>query len=289
MLERTYTGDKPKTVLPKGTIDTQMHMYLEGFPALPGGPALPEGLPGPAEYRQTMAWLGIDRVVITQGNAHQFDNGNLVAALEAMGDAARGVAVITGETNDAEMQRLADANVTGARIMDLPGGAIGLSGLEAIDAKAQAFNWCIAIQFDGSHILDHMPRLEAIRSNWVLDHHGKFFAGVTPDSPQIDAVKRLIDRGNCWFKFAGCYESSRTGGPDYADIAAVARDLAAYAPERIVWGTNWPHNLAKSTAEYPDDAALLDTVMGWFPSEDARHKALVENPEALFGFPPARV
>ncbi|MCD7060751.1 amidohydrolase family protein [Pelagibacterium xiamenense] len=288
MLERTYGGPKPRTVLPAGTIDTQMHMYLEGYPALPGGPALPDGLPGPDEYRRTMDWLGIERVVITQGNAHQFDNGNLVAALDAMGGVARGVAVITGETGDAEMQRLADAGVTGARIMDLPGGAIGLSGLEAIDARAQAFGWCMAIQFDGSDILDHMPRLEAIRSDWVFDHHGKFFAGVTPDSPQVDAVKRLIDAGNCWFKFAGCYESSRTGGPDYADIAAVARELAAYAPERIVWGTNWPHNLAKSTAEYPNDAALLDTVLGWFPTEDARHKALVENPERLFGFPPAQ-
>jgi D-galactarolactone isomerase len=285
MLDRKYSGEKPGFALPAGTIDTQMHMYLPGFPAREGGPGLPpDPLPGPTEYRRTMDWLGIDRVVITQGNAYQFDNACLLATLDEMGDLAKGVAVVTGDTPDTEMQRLADANVVGARIMDLPGGALGLEGLEAVDARAAAFGWMMAIQFDGSNILDHESRLAALQSRWVLDHHGKFFAGVTPGSPQIAAVKRLIDKGNCWFKFAGCYESSRAGGPDYEDIAAIARDIAAYAPDRIVWGTNWPHNAAKSAEDYPDDAALIDTVLGWFPDDAGIRKALVDNPEELFGF-----
>lgn len=286
MIERSYTGPRPRTVLPRGAIDTQMHMYLPGFPALPGGPGLPpDPLPTPDDYRRTMAWLGIDRVVVTQGNAHQFDNSCLLACIAAMGDVARGVAVITGDTPDAEMQRLSDAGIVGARIMDLPGGAVGLAGLAQVDARAHAFGWMLAVQFDGTHILEHMPQLQALKSRFVFDHHGKFFSGVAPDSPQVDALKRLIDSGNCWFKFAGCYESSRSGGPDYEDIAAIARLIAAYAPERIIWGTNWPHNAATVTADYPDDAALTDTVLSWFPSEQGRHLALVENPQALFGFP----
>lgn len=285
MIERTYWGGKPAIALPKGTIDTQMHAYLPGFPALPGGPGLPpDPLPTPEDYEKTMEWLGIDRVVVTQGNAHQFDNSCLLACLQAFGNKAKGVAVVTGETSDAEMKRLADAGIVGARIMDLPGGAVGLDRLEEVDDRASDFAWMIAIQFDGSHILDHFDRLAGLKSRWVLDHHGKFFAGVTPDSPQVDAVKQLIDNGKTWFKFAGCYESSRSGGPDYADIAAVARELAAYAPERIIWGTNWPHNAAKRTEDYPDDVALLETVLGWFPDEKGRDLALVDNPEALFGF-----
>ena len=142
------------------------------------------------------------------------------------------------------------------------------------------------MQFDGSHILDHEERLSAIKSRWIFDHHGKFFAGVTPESDQIEALKRLIDKGNCWFKFAGCYESSRSGRPEFEDIAAVARVIAEHAPERIIWGTNWPHNNAKTTEEYPNDADLLDTVLSWLPSDDARKKALVTNPEELFGFDP---
>ena len=287
MLVRPLAGRPPHVTLPKGTIDSQMHAYLPGFPALAGGPPLPAGdLPTPAQYRQLMQWLGIDRVVITQGNSHQRDNGNLLACLAGMGEIARGVAVIDAETTDAELDALAAAGVVGARIMDLPGGAVGLDALEAVDARASARGWMLAIQFDGSDILTHEARLAQLKSRWVFDHHGKFFSGVTPDSREIAALKRLIDGGSCWFKFAGCYESSKSGGPEFADIAAVARAIADHAPERIVWGTNWPHNLAREQDQYPDDAALTDTVLGWLADDRARKLALVDNPEALYGFPP---
>lgn len=286
MIERKLTGERPSIRLPKGTIDTQTHIYLPGHPAIEPGPPVPEGLPGPDDYRQVMAWLGIDRVVVTQGNAHQRNNENLLAALEAMGPVARGVAVIDRSTSDAELERLHAAGVRGARIMDLPGGAVGFDVLEAVDAKASSLGWVVAVQFDGSHIGRYADRLAVLKCRYIIDHHGKFFSGVTPQSPQISALKRLIDHGNCWFKFAAAYESSRSGGPDYADIAAVARDIAAHAPERIIWGTNWPHNLAKSTADYPDDGALADTVLSWFDSDESRHLALVQNPESLFDFQP---
>ncbi len=285
-MERRLSGDAPSLTLPRGAVDAQTHMYLPGFDARPGGPALPPGeLPTPAQYRRVMDWLGIGRVIVTNGNAHQADNGNLLACLAEMGEVARGVAVVSSRTSEAEMARLADGGIVGARIMDLPGGAVGLSELEAVDERAAAHGWMVAVQFDGSAILEHEARLAALRSRWVLDHHGKFFSGASPNGPEIAAVKRLIDGGGCWFKFAGVYESSRDGAPHYEDVAANARAVAAHAPERIVWGTNWPHNLAKTTAEYPDDRALLDTVLGWLPGEEARRKALVDNPEELFGLP----
>ncbi|WP_422074926.1 amidohydrolase family protein [Tranquillimonas rosea] len=284
MLTRTLTGPKPAVTLPAGTVDTQMHMYMPGFPAQPGGPPNPAGdLPTPEQYRQVMDWLGIDRVVVTQGNAQQRDNGNVIACLAEMGDVARGVAVIDGDTDDAEMTRLSDAGVVGARVMDLPGGAVGLDALEDVAARAKAHGWMMTVQFDGSRIEELEPRLAKLDVPWILDHHAKIFDGPTPG--RVAAIKRLVDTGNCWFKFAGCYESSKSGPPDYTDIADVAREMAAFAPQRIVWGTNWPHNLAKATEDYPDDRALTDTVLSWFPSDEARRQALVDNPEALFGFP----
>lgn len=283
MIVRQLSGRAPAVRLPSGTVDTQMHMYLPGFPARPGGPPLPGGaLPDADQYRQVMAWLGIDRVIITQGNAHQRDNANLVACLNEMGSVARGVAAIDGEVPDSELDALSSAGVVGARIMDLPGGAVGLDALEAVDARAAPRGWMLAVQFDGSDILDHEGRLKKLRSRWVLDHHGKFFRGASPESAEVAALKRLIDKGNCWFKFAGAYESSRRGGPGYEDVAAVARAIAAHAPERIVWGTNWPHNLARTTEDYPDDALLSDTVLGWLPDDAARRLALVDNPVRLF-------
>ena len=282
MLERTYTGSKPEFALPEGIIDTQLHLYKDGFPAQPGGIPVPPGVPGLAEYRQVMGWLGIERFVITQGNAYQFDNSCLLACLQDAGEMARGVAVITGDTSQQELEKLHTAGVRGARIMDLPGGAAGLKSLPEVDQQAQRMGWCVVVQFDGSHLLQHLPLLEKLQSRYIIDHHGKFFAGVEPDSPQIDALKRLIDKGNCWFKFAGCYESSRSGGPDYADIAVVAREMAKYAPERIIWGTNFPHNFAQKTADYPNDAHLLELAVSWVDGEANRQKMLVDNPAALF-------
>lgn len=283
-MDRKLTGTPPRITLPEGAIDTQCHMYLPGYPALPGGPGNPpDPLPTPDMYLQTADWIGISRVVVTQGNAQQGDNSCLLACLAQLGDRARGVAVIDRDTTQDELDRLSTAGIVGARIMDLPGGAIGLEQLEEVDAKAAAQGWVLAVQFDGSDILEHEARLAALKSKWILDHHGKFFKGVTPDSAQADALRRLIDGGRCWYKLAGCYESSLTGGPDYADIAAMTRMMAEHAPDRLIWGTNWPHNLAKTSTEYPDDAALTDTVLGWL-DEATMIRTVRDTPAQLFGF-----
>ncbi len=286
MIDRKLTGPAPQTPMPRGAVDTQMHMYLPGFAMRDDGVGQPaDPLPTPGMYRETMRWLGLDAVVVTQGNAHGTDNASLLACLAQMGDCARGVAVITPETTQADIARLCDGGIVGARIMDLPGGAVGLDALEAVDAIAADAGWMLAVQFDGSALPEMEPRLAALKSNWVLDHHAKILDGATPE--HIAVIKRLIDAGRCWFKFAGCYESSRAGGPDFPDIAAVARDIAAHAPNRIIWGTNWPHNAARTTADYPDDAHLLDLAMSWLPDASAIRQVLVDTPRALYGFPGA--
>lgn len=283
MIDRKLSGTTPSVVLPKGAIDTQMHMYLPGYPALEGGPGLPPvPLPTPEMYRETMAWLGIEKVVITQGNAHQADNACLLACMGEMGELCRGVAVITPDVSETEVEELSKKGIVGARIMDLPGGAVGLDKLEQIDAIAANAGWMVAVQFDGSALPELEPRLASMKSNWVLDHHGKVFSGVGPE--HLGAIKRLLDIGKMRFKFAGCYEATLTSGPDYSDIADVARDVAQYAPERIVWGTNWPHNMATKTEDYPDDGALLETVLSWLPDDAACEMALVKNPKELYNF-----
>ncbi|MES0826978.1 amidohydrolase family protein [Ruegeria sp. SCP11] len=282
MLCRKLTGDPPKTQLPKGAVDTQLHIYQKGYSAQPGGPDVPDGCPNLEQYLQVANWLGIDRFIVTVANAYQRDNACLLDVLRQAAGRAVGVGAIHAGTSETELRTLVDAGIVGARVMDLPGGAIGLRELRDVDAKTASFGLAIAVQFDGSHIQKHESCLQSLQSRYVIDHHGKFFCGVTPDSPQVDTLKRLIDRGNCWIKFAGCYESSRFGKPDYADIGLVAREIARYAPDRIVWGTNWPHNMATRTEDYPDDAELLDVVLGWIPGA-FRRRALVDNPEELFG------
>ena len=283
---RPCSGPRPRRPLPPGATDAQTHMYLPRFAPPEGAPMRPAPpLPTPGAYREVMARLGAARVVITQGNAHGADNSNLLACLEEMGEQARGVAVVSADTPAAELRRLHDAGVRGARIMDLHGGAMGMDRLAEADAVAADMGWTLAVQFDGARILDRMGALMKLRSRWILDHHGKFLTHVAPDGVEAEAVLTLLDRGNCWFKFAAPYESSRAGAPDYADVAALSRRIAAYAPERLVWGSNWPHNSVADGA-WPDDAALLDLAMDWAGSDRARRLMLVESPARLFDFPP---
>lgn len=284
-LIRRHDGPKPRRTPPAGMVDAHMHMVAAGHPAATGAPPLPPDPPGVCEYRQVMARLGIEAAVIVQGNAHGTDNANLLACLGAMEGAARGVAAIRPDAPQAELDALHAAGVRGLRIMGLPGGATGLEHLAALDARAAAMGWTLCVQFDGSTILDRMTVLHRLESRWILDHHGKFLGGAAPGSLEVSAVLSLIDRGNCWFKFCAPYESSLTGGPDYADVAAVSQEIAAYAPERLIWGSNWPHNMIRRTEEYPDDAALFDLAWDWAGAEKARRRMFVDNPRRLFDFP----
>ena len=209
--------------LPPGAIDTQLHMYLPGFPVTPGGPGLPiSPLPTAARYRQVMRWLGINRVVITQGNAHQHNSANLLACLAEKGDCARGVAVITTQTRKPSSRRFPpqawwEPHYGSARRRR------GAFANRAIDARTASLGWMLAFQFNGTDLLRHVIVAGITKSNWVVDHYGKFLDGYTPR--HIDAVKRLIDGGNVWIKFAGCYEASHSGRPDYDDVASVAREI----------------------------------------------------------------
>lgn len=284
ILSRPLPARGPRLALPAGATDCQTHMFLPGHAPAPGRMTPPAGAVSPADYRALMARLGIERVVVTQSNAHGFDNANLLACLREMGACARGVAAIAPDISDSDLHRLHAAGIRGARIMELNGGATGLAQLAEIDARCAAMDWTLAVQFDGSTILERMTLLHRLQSRWILDHHGKFLGGIAPDALEVTAVLSLIDRGNCWFKFSACYESSLTGGPDYADVGAVAREIAAYAPERLVWGTNWPHNMVSDPADWPDDAHLLDLAQDWAGSEKARRRMLVDNPAFLFGF-----
>jgi len=283
-MQRKLSGEKPKIVMPAGATDTQTHVYLDGYPSVPGGIALPLGDAGPAAYDKMLGWLGLERTVITQANAHMFDNSNLLAALSWFGDRARGVAVITAQTGPHELEKLHNAGIRGARIMDFPGGAMGLNRLAEVMNIAADMGWVLAVQFDGSKILDHLDLLRSIPGRYFIDHHGKFQSPVSANAPQVDAIISLIETGNCWFKLAGCYQTHNSPLPDCAQASEISRRIVASAADRVIWGTNWPHVEARSSEDYPDDAQLLDLLADWAPQEADQHKILVDNPASLFDF-----
>lgn len=282
-MPRKLGGDPPKTQLPRGSVDTHMHLYEPDYPQLTPGPLIPNDCPGLREYRQLQSWLGLDQVVIVQPNAYGTDNRCTLAAMEKIGNNARGVVVVTPDTSHAELAAMHRLGARGARIMQLPGGAVGVDHLIDVNARVREHGWHCIVQFDGREMLDRAPVLKQIDNPYVIDHIGKYLGPVTPQSPEFKALLQLMDRGNCYVKIAACYESSHTGGPEYADTAALSRALIEHAPERILWASNWPH-VSQTVEGAPDDAQLLDTVCSWIPDEKTLEQIFVHNPRKLYDF-----
>jgi D-galactarolactone isomerase len=280
---RKLNGAPPRLKLPPGATDTHMHIYDDRFPGRVGGPPKP---PLPAtldDYRQLQQWLGLERVVFVQGAAYQFDNACLLDALSRFDGEAVGVAVVGPEVDEATLEDLTGRGVRGARIMHLPGGAVGMDDLLAIDARTRPFGWSPIVQFDGRDIADFLPILQAISGDYVIDHAGKFLEPAAVDSPEFKALLKLIDRGNCYVKISACYETSKIGPPGYADVGALSKALIAHAPERMLYASNWPH-VSKAIDDQPDDRLLLDLMLDWAPDEAVRRLIFVDNPARLYGF-----
>lgn len=279
---RPLDGMPPRLKAPPGATDCHMHFFLDGFSSQPGGPPIAE-LATIEDYSVVQERLGLERTVIVQPNAYQFDNGATLAALDQIGkEKARAVVAVSPGMTAAELKRLDARGVRGARIMNLPGGAVTLAEMKPVERLAREVGWHLIVQFNGNEIEEHLDALNSIETDYVIDHIGKFMPPVSADSGQVDEILRLLDRGNAWFKICGCYETSLTGGPEFSDVVAIARRVIAHAPERILWGSNWPHVGVASSA-YPDDAALLDLLADW-ASADTVGKILVDNPARLYGF-----
>ena len=281
---RILNGNSPRIVLPKGAVDTHIHIFdSTKYSAQNGGP----GIPADAlvkHYEAVQKWLGIENVVIIQGNGYQFDNRCVLEALDHFGKKARAIVAIKPNISDAEIDVMSKLGVVGARIINILNGAAGLDLLLDINARVEPFGWNLTVQFDGREMLDHMPLLEQIQGDYVIDHTGKFLEPVSVDSPQFKALLKLIDRGNCYVKLAGCYETSIIGHPEYTDVATLSKALINHAPDRIIWGTNWPHNSSNSADNYPDEVHLLNLISDWAVNDENRQKIFVDNPYKLYGF-----
>lgn len=281
---RKLTGDAPIISLPKGAIDCHIHVFDNAnFSGEEGGPnPPPDALVD--HYRCVQEWLGIDRVVITQGNAYQTNNACILDAVSQLGDKARAVVAVKPSITEAELHQMTVQGARGARIMDLLQGAVGFDEILDVNAKINPFGWSMIVQYDGNSILEKMDTLKKLKGDYVIDHIGKFFQPITTESDEFKAILSLVDKGNCYVKIAGCYETSKAGYPDYEDVAPIAKAIIDYAPDRVIWGTNWPHNMAQSAETYPDDVHLLNLVNEWAGSSANRQKLFVDNPEKLYGF-----
>lgn len=278
------TDRRPRLPSPPGTCDTHMHIFEPGYTVMPGTnlPSMPGTM---AEYRKLRERLGITRTVIVQPAAYGRDNRCTLAAMKALADDShqtRGVAIVLPEDSDEHIAELTAAGIRGIRYHLLPYGGVSWDTLREMAARVAPHGWHVQIQCEGRELAGREALLKALPCDIVIDHIGRFTQPVAADDPGWKSMRSLVDGGRCWVKLSAPYHGSKTGAPDYTDAAASAKELIRAAPERMLYGTNWPHPSLKKNL--PDDAALLDWVNDLVGSEAVRQRILVDNSAKLYGF-----
>ncbi|KJC53292.1 amidohydrolase family protein [Bradyrhizobium sp. LTSP857] len=274
----------PRLSAPVGACDCHHHIYDGRFPV---SPHWHQGFPPGAtvaDYRNLQRRLGTSRSVVVQPSTYGVDNRCLVDALGQLGSASRGVAVVDTDVKDAELQTLTDAGVRAIRVNFVSPQTWGTTTPEMLTTLARRvspFGWHVQILMTGDQIVTHESVIRSLPTRVVIDHLGRIPQPDGVKHPAFAAVRRMLDEGRTWVKVTEPYEDSKLG-PPYADSSEVARAYVQAAPERILWGTDWPHPTQRGTK--PDDALLLDLLADWAPEELTRRRILVDNPTELFGF-----
>ncbi|WP_159911428.1 amidohydrolase [Pantoea sp. 18069] len=276
--------NRPARQLPARACDAHMHIFAPEFAPSPHWQRTPpEARVG--AYRQLQQRLGTARTVVVTPSTYGTDNACTLAALHELGDSARGVAVVGQEVSDAQLARLDAQRVRGLRVNFVTPQSWGLTTQEMLVTLAHKLAgspWHIQLFAHPDQIVALAPVLKALPVPLVIDHMGRIDPAQGPSAEAYRVLRGLLDGGNCWVKLSGAYMRSAVHGPTYADTLPLGRALVQAAPERLVWGSDWPH-----TTEVPgtvNDADLVDLLQRWTGSDAAMDRILVDNPARLYGF-----
>ena len=277
--------ERPRLKAPPNACDCHMHIYDPARFQMVPNPRVPPPNSAVPQYRLLQKRIGTTRVVIVTPRNYATQNDVTLDAIAQLGPDARGVAVVQPSVTDAELRRLNQGGVRGIRFsLTDPAGAITtIDMVEPLATRVADLGWHIQLNVEGPQILAWENILRRVPCQMVFDHMAK---PPLPDGvahPSHRVVMDLINQGKAWVKISAAYSNSLVG-PPYPDATRIARAFVNAAPERLVWGSDWPHPTATVT---PDDAVLFDLLAEWAPNERTRHRILVENPESVYGFPKA--
>ena len=213
------------------------------------------------------------------------DNRVTLYAISQLGPDARGVAVVSPAVTDAELEAMHAGGIRGIRfsLADPNTRAVTPDMVEPLAKRVADLGWHVQFNMPGEMIDEMATVLRGLPTPMVFDHlaNPPLPAGIEHSSHKI--VRELLDKGRAWVKVSGAYSNSRIGPPSYPEATKLAQAFVKAAPERLVWGSDWPHPGLPDTNK-PDDAALFDLLTEWAPDEATRNRILVSNPEALYGF-----
>ncbi len=272
---------KPRFKLPPGATDAHCHVFGPGdkFPYAPNRRYTPDD--APKEMLRTLhAHLGIERTVIVQASCHGSDNRAMLDAIADDPKNIRGVAIVDATFGDAEYRTLHDGGVRGARFNFVKhlGGAPDMALFQRTVDRIKDMGWHIVLHVDAPDIIPLSEMMRKLPLPFVIDHMGRVPGKDGVNQPPLNALLELAKLENCWIKVCG---AERISFPPYAEAVPIARAIIAAAPERVLWGTDFPH--PNSTHE-ADEADLVDLIPQFASDVLAQRRLLVDNPARLYDF-----
>jgi predicted TIM-barrel fold metal-dependent hydrolase len=270
--------EPPKSKAPVHATDCHHHIYDARF--APDPKALLKPAPATvADYRLLQKRIGTTRNVVVQPSTYGIDNRCLLDSLRQFGsEGTRGIAVVNTSVTDTELKELNRAGVCGIRFNLQQAGATTVDMLAILAKRITPLGWHIQMNVSPEQIVGARSAIEALPCPVVFDHFGHTTVRGRED-PAFSVIVKLLQASKAWVKLSGAYIDCK--GPSYSESVPTARAYIKEAPDRLVWGSDWPHPTA---SEKPDDAALFDLLSEWAPDAKERHRILVENPAKLYGF-----
>jgi len=272
---------KPRFKLPPRACDAHCHVFgpAAKFPYAPGRRYTPED--APKEMLAALhAHLGVERSVIVQASCHGTDNAAMLDCIASDPACYRGVAIVDDGFRDADYDKLHAGGVRGVRFNFVRhlGGAPDMAVFHRVIERIKGRGWHVVLHLDAPDIIPLSAMMRALPLPFVIDHMGRVPAAAGVEQPPFRALLELAQRENCWLKVSG---AERISMHPYAAAVPIARALMEAAPDRVLWGTDFPH--PNSTHE-PDEADLVDLIPRYAPDVLAQRRLLVDNPARLYGF-----
>jgi predicted TIM-barrel fold metal-dependent hydrolase len=239
------------------------------------------------DYRLLQRRIGTTRDVVVTPAPFPASLADNLVTLDAIGQFgkthSRGVAVVSPAITDAELMRLNEGGIRGIRfsLAQLKNAAAAKGYIEPLARRVTALGWHVQFNMTAEQIVQAGDLFDRLPAQIVFDHMGHMPQPEGIRHPAFKTIRRLIDKKKTWVKLSVTYDSSKVGPPSYADVNEVGKAYVKSAPERLVWGSNWPH---PNESDKPDDAMLIDLLALWAPREATRRRILVENPKTLYGF-----
>ena len=278
----------PRHRLPAGATDCHCHTFEDGYPHAADLSYLPAPAPL-AAYQRMCETVGLERTVQVNSASFGFDNSMTLDVIKKLGPRrARGVAGIRPDIGNAELERLHAGGMRGARLSTKVKGYGGTELLDALAKKVRPLGWHVDLHLgSAAEIVALESQLMQLPAPIVFDHMGSVRGAEGPDAPGFLALVRILQRrDDCWAKISSWYRLSEAGPPRWSDMAPMAQALVAARPDRLVWGSNWPHPNRYEPKDIPDDAGLVDAFCEWVPDAADRERIFVTNPAHLYGFAP---